>query len=107
MAGNRLIAWCGPLFGLAMPFGAWAADPFGAGDPVKGKALVEHSCAGCHASLFQGDANKIFTRAERKVKNAQQLLGQVRAFSTNTHAGWAPADELDAAAYLNRAFYRF
>ena len=83
------------------------ADPFAGADPGKGKALVEKSCGTCHSALSQGDPNRIFTRPDRKVKNARQLLGQVHAFSTNTGAGWSADDETNAAAYLNQAFYKF
>jgi hypothetical protein len=41
------------------------------------------------------------------VKNARDLMTQVRAFSTNTGAGWSPADQEHAAAYLNQMFYKF
>ncbi len=98
--GPLLLALVWPLVGLR-------AETLASGDPAKGKELIDRTCAGCHASLHQGDPNKIYTRRERKVKNVQQLLSQVRAFSTNTNAGWSRSDEIDAAAYLNQAFYHF
>jgi hypothetical protein len=95
------------LFVASCCWPALAANPFAGGDAGAGKGSVEKACDGCHASLHGGDPNKIYTRPDRKVKNAQQLLTQVRLFSTNTHAGWKPQDELNAAAYLNQSFYRF
>jgi mono/diheme cytochrome c family protein len=83
------------------------ADPFPKGDPNIGRTLVEKACSVCHSSLFGGDPNQIYLRPERKVKNARDLLTQVRAFSMNSGAGWSPTDQEHAAAYLNQAFYKF
>jgi mono/diheme cytochrome c family protein len=83
------------------------AEPFAKGDPNRGKELVGQSCTGCHVSLMGGDGSKIYTRPDRIVNNADQLLARVQVCNVNSGAGWFPEDELHAAAYLNQAFYKF
>jgi mono/diheme cytochrome c family protein len=83
------------------------ADPFPKGDPKIGKTLVEKSCTACHVSLMGGDGSKMFTRPDHKVKNAQQLLTQIRACNTNVGTGWFGDEEMDVAAYLNQNYYHF
>lgn len=83
------------------------ADPFVQGDPKIGKTLVEKSCTACHVSMFGGDGSKIYTRPNRKIKTAQQLIARMRLCNTNAGAGWFPEEEMHAAAYLNQAYYHF
>ena len=83
------------------------AGPFDKGDVKKGKAMVEQACTNCHASMFGGDAGKIYTRENRKVKNADQLAGFVRGCAANTGANWFPEDEAHVGAYLNQQYYKF
>ena len=83
------------------------AAPFAGGDAKKGKALVEQKCVACHVSMFGGDGSGIYTRADRKVKNAQQLAARISGCNANTGAGWFPEDELNVGAYLNSAYYHF
>lgn len=83
------------------------ADPFAQGDPKIGKTLVEKSCTACHVSMFGGDGSKIYTRPNRKIKTAQQLIARMRLCNTNAGAGWFPEEEMHAAAYLNQAYYHF
>ncbi|MEW5943967.1 MAG: cytochrome c [Pseudomonadota bacterium] len=83
------------------------ADPFENGDPKIGKTLVEKSCTACHVSMFGGDGSKIYTRPNRKIKTAQQLIARMRVCNTNAGAGWFPEEEMHAAAYLNQAYYHF
>jgi cytochrome c2 len=83
------------------------AQPFAGGDAKKGKALIEKQCTACHVSMFGGDGSGIYTRADRKVKTASQLAARISGCNANTGAGWFPEDELNAAAYLNNAYYRF
>lgn len=86
---------------------ALAATAFDKGDPKIGKALVDKSCQTCHASMFGGDASKIYTRPDHKVKTPQQLAARVSTCNTNTGAGWFPQEEADVAAYLNQQYYKF
>ncbi|HUW28769.1 MAG TPA: cytochrome c [Sulfuriferula sp.] len=83
------------------------AAPFDKGDPKIGKMLVDKSCVSCHASMVGGDGSKIYTRADRKVKNAQQLAARVAACNANTGANWLPQDEMHVEAYLNQQYYKF
>ena len=83
------------------------AEPFAKGDPKAGKALTDKSCNACHVSMMGGDGSKMYTRADRKVKNPQQLEARIRACNANTGAGWFPEDEQHVAAYLNATYYRF
>lgn len=83
------------------------AATFDKGDPKIGKALVDKSCQSCHASMFGGDASKIYTRADHKVKTPQQLVARISACNANTGTGWFPEDEAHVAAYLNQQYYKF
>ena len=94
--------FCGAL----LASGAHAA-PFAKGDPVKGKALHDKACISCHATMYGGDGSKIYTRADRKVKNAQQLAARISGCNANTGAGWFPEDEAHVGAYLNQQYYKF
>ncbi len=93
---------------LAMlALGTAHAEPFPKGDAGKGKQLADKQCKACHVSLFGGDGSGVYTRADRKVKNAQQLASRVAACNTNTGANWMPEEEHHVAAYLNKTYYHF
>lgn len=92
---------------LALLAGSAHAAPFAKGDPVKGKALHDKACISCHASMFGGDGSEIYTRPDRKIKNAQQLAARIAACNANTGAGWFPEDEAHVGAYLNQQYYKF
>ena len=83
------------------------ATPFEKGDVNKGKALVEKQCVACHISMYKGDGSSVYTRADRKVKNATQLATRVSGCNANTGAGWFPEDEVDVSAHLNKTYYKF
>lgn len=83
------------------------ATPFAKGDIKAGKALHDKSCISCHASMTGGDGSAIYSRLERKVKNAQQLQARIRSCNTNVGANWLPDEENHAGAYLNNAYYHF
>lgn len=83
------------------------AAPFDKGDAAKGKTLAEKQCTACHVSLFGGDGSRVYSRADRKVKTANQLAARVAGCNTNTGAGWFPEDELNVSAYLNKTYYQF
>ena len=53
------------------------ATPFASGDAAAGKALHEKKCAACHAGRFGGDGSAIYTRSDRRVKNAGALAQQI------------------------------
>lgn len=83
------------------------ADPFAKGDPEIGRQLVQKHCISCHASSFGGDGSGIYTREDRRVKNAPGLIQQIRNCNTNLGLQWFEDDELHAAAYLNKNYYKF
>jgi len=83
------------------------AVPFAKGDPKTGKTLHDKACINCHASMLGGDGSRIYTRADRKTKNAEQLAARISGCNANTGAGWFPEDEAHVAAYLNRQYYKF
>jgi len=83
------------------------AAPFAKGDPRTGKSLHDKACISCHANMFGGDGSKIYTRADRKVKTAQQLAARISACNANTGTGWFPEDEAHVGAYLNQQYYKF
>ncbi len=94
------------VLGLFLSSGIHAA-PFAKGDPKTGKALHDKTCTSCHASMFGGDGSKIYTRADRKTRTAQQLAARISGCNANTGAGWFPAEEEHVAAYLNQMYYQF
>jgi cytochrome c553 len=97
------------VLALAAP-GAFAQKPpppFAAGDAKAGKALVDRDCVGCHAQQFKGEPDRMYTRADRRVKTPQKLLAQVQACNTNLGKGYFPEEEEHIAAYLNLQFYKF
>lgn len=95
------------LFCGALLASAAHAAPFAKGDPKTGKALHDKACISCHVNMFGGDGSGIYTRADRKTRNAQQLAARVAGCNANTGAGWFPEDEAHVAAYLNQQYYKF
>ena len=95
------------LFATALLSLSVQATPFAKGDPKTGKSLHDKTCVSCHVSMFGGDGSKIYTRADRKVKSAQQLTARISGCNANTGAGWFPEDEAHVAAYLNQQYYKF
>jgi mono/diheme cytochrome c family protein len=95
------------LFSAATFAVAAHASPDASGDLQAGKALHDKDCVGCHAKMFGGDGSKIYTRADHKVKNKQQLAARISACNANVGAGWFPEDEAHVAAYLNQQYYKF
>ncbi|HSO08328.1 MAG TPA: cytochrome c [Pelomicrobium sp.] len=84
------------------------AEAFPNANPAKGKTLMQEAkCSACHVSMFGGDGSKIYTRPDRRVKSAEQLLSQVRFCATQVKANWFPEEERDVAAYLNQQYYHF
>ncbi len=98
------IAWMTFLSGAAAQT---PPAPFKAGNSEAGRTLVEKDCVSCHAARFPGDPDKMYTRAEHKVKTPAQLLTQVQACNTNLGKGYFPDEEEHIAAYLNLQFYQF
>lgn len=91
---------------LLLAAGAHAA-PFASGNAVSGKTLHAKLCDGCHADKFGGDAAKIYTRAEHKVKSADQLAQRISTCNAMLGLNLFPEDEANLGAHLNKTFYKF
>lgn len=83
------------------------AEPFKTADVLAGKALVDKNCVSCHAQSFGGDGSSIYTREYRKVKTSKGLVAQVRNCNTMIGLKWFEDEELNAASYLNKTYYKF
>ena len=83
------------------------AAPFDKGDANAGKAILDKQCSACHAARFNGDAGKIYTRADRRVKSAAGLAQMITTCNANLGNNLFPEDELNLGAYLNSTFYKF
>jgi cytochrome c553 len=90
---------------------AWAADahpaPFAQGDAAQGKAISDKDCVACHARQFNGDADRIYLRPERRVKTPAQLAAQIAYCNTQLSTQYFPEEEAHLAAYLNGRYYHF
>jgi len=82
-------------------------EPFAAGDAAAGETIVNKDCISCHASKFEGDAEKIYRRAGRRVRTPAQLMTQVQMCNVQLGTGYFPEEEGHVAAYLNLHYYRF
>ncbi|ABK43078.1 conserved hypothetical protein [Magnetococcus marinus MC-1] len=73
----------------------------------EGKVLHDESCIACHASRFNGQAEQMYTRAERK-KNSYASLKQMVAFCNNqVGTGWFDEEVGLVTDHLNRTYYKF
>jgi mono/diheme cytochrome c family protein len=98
------------LAGIAAAGLAWAqatAKPYASANVIAGKVLAEKDCVECHARKFDGDATRIYTRPDRRVRTPGQLLAQVQYCATELSLGYFPEDEADIAAFLDREHYKF
>ncbi len=84
-----------------------SADGFRNGDAKLGEPIASRDCVACHARRFEGNADRIYLRADRKVRSAAQLMAQIRYCNTELGAGYFPEEEEHIAAYLNRQYYHF
>lgn len=96
------------LLSLLAPLPALAQQPspFAHGDADAGRVRVERDCVACHAQRYE-PASAIYTRKDRRVTSASQLLTQVQRCNVELGAGYFPEEEEDVAAYLNRLYYKF
>lgn len=91
---------------IAADAAAQSATFFANGDPKRGHELVERDCNGCHVRLV-GDADRIYTRDDRRVRTPPQLQAQVAYCNTQLATGYFPDEEEHVAAWLNQRYYRF
>lgn len=83
------------------------AAPFANGNAAVGKSMHEKQCADCHAARFGGDGSKIYTRADRRVKNASSLAQMITTCNANLGNNLFPEDEANLGAFLNKTYYKF
>lgn len=83
------------------------ADAFKNGDAALGEPVATRDCVACHARRFDGDAERIYLRADHKVRTPAQLMAQIRYCNTELGAGYFPDEEENLAAYLNKKYYHF
>lgn len=69
--------------------------------------LHEANCIECHAGMFDGKPNTIYTRKERKVKTAEGLRSRVQMCATNLSLKWFDEDIDEVTNFLNKKFYHF
>jgi len=70
------------------------------GDPAKGKAVHDKQCVACHDST-------VYTRANRRVKSPEALIGQVNGCVRQTGAKLDRGQINDVVNYLDQSFYKF
>jgi hypothetical protein len=93
---------------LAMPAAADGPPlPFAKGDAKQGAQLASKDCVACHARRFDGDADRIYLRSDRKVRTPAQLATQVSYCNTELGTGYFPDEEEHVAAFLNQQYYHF
>ena len=76
------------------------------GDAVRGRALAEKDCNGCHVRQF-GSVERIYLREDRRVRTPAQLQAQVAYCNTQLGTGLFPDEEAHIAAWLDQQYYRF
>ncbi len=84
-----------------------SANPFAKGDVMAGEKLHKELCQSCHAKRFGGDGSRIYTRADRRVKNAEGLKQQIATCNSMLGTQLFPEDEVNLGAYLNTRYYKF
>lgn len=81
------------------------AKPFSDGNAAAGQKLFEENkCNSCHDTMMGGDGYKIFTRVNRKVTSAPELIAQITRCSGNVGATFTAQDKQNIGAYLNQYY---
>jgi hypothetical protein len=96
-----VVAWVVPATGED------ALEALKSGNPALGEPLASRDCVACHARRFDGDGERIYLRAERKVRTPAQLMAQIRYCNTELGTGYFPDEEQNIGAHLNRKYYHF
>jgi len=100
------LAGAAALLSIAAAVCAQQPAPYAKGNPEQGRAIVDKDCNGCHARQF-GDKDRIYTRADRRVKTPAQLRAQVAYCNSQLGTGYFPEEEDDVAAWLDQRYYHF
>ncbi len=81
------------------------ANPFPEGDAQAGQQLFEkHKCNRCHVEMLGGDGSAIFTRPNRKVHTAAELLEQIRHLQRQRRRNLHAAGETESWRLISTAF---
>lgn len=84
------------------------ATPFAAGDADRGgKLFAKYECSSCHEARVGGDGSAIFTRADRTVRSADNLIVQMQRCSGAIGKQLTAQEKQDLAAWLNQRYYHF
>jgi hypothetical protein len=96
------------LFLLLLAASAAHADPFAKGNAETGKQLiVKYDCNSCHKGKMGGDGSAIYTRADRRVTGADNLIDRMEQCSGAIGKQLTGQEKLDLAAHLNQTYYHF
>ncbi len=103
----RLLLCAAVALWVAAAIAQTSADTFRNGNAALGEPLASRDCVACHARRFDGDADRMYLRADRKVRTPAQLMAQIRYCNTELGAGYFPDEEEHLGAYLNQKYYHF
>ena len=78
-----------------------------AADASRGEKLHNEQCTRCHAQMFGGNGDGIYTRSDRRVTSYEGLQKQVDRCKNNLSIVWFDEDVADVVEYLNNTFYHF
>ncbi|MEW5904045.1 MAG: cytochrome c [Pseudomonadota bacterium] len=82
------------------------ATPFSHGDAARGgKLFAQYECSSCHEARMGGDGSAIFTRADRTVRTADDLIVQMERCSGAIGKQLSAQEKQDLAAWLNQTYY--
>lgn len=82
------------------------ADPFAQGNANNGKKLfAQYQCSSCHEARVGGDGSAIFTRPDRTVNSADDMLMQMTRCSGAIGKQLTAQEKQDLAAWLNQRYY--
>jgi cytochrome c2 len=70
------------------------------GDAAKGKAVHDKTCVACHDT-------SVYTRANRRIKTVEGLIGQVNGCVRQTGVKLDRDQINDVVKYLDESFYKF
>ncbi len=76
-------------------------------DMKNGEKLHNENCISCHQSMFDGNADFIYTRENRRVADMDQLHNQVQRCSLNLRLDWFDSEMNNVSGYLDQQFYQF
>ncbi len=84
------------------------ASSFTRGNAEQGRKLFDrYECSSCHKGKVGGDGSAIFTRPDRIVRHADELIPRIKFCSGAVGANLTAQEEQDLAAYLNQRYYHF